>query len=218
MFQPGAFFMFEKAPAKGIFLCLMEEGLRKALERRAARVESLKAELDGLGAAKITFEIGCGKGHYLSAYGQANPGELCVGIDIISSRVRDGMRKNERRGNENVVFMKALCEEFLEAMPDGMKFGKIFIFFPDPWPKKRHFRRRLIQPEFLDALMPRCLPETRLYFRTDHDGYFEWAEGVFNAHPGWETLADNSLPFEEVSQFQRILPVFNTFAARLKSQ
>ena len=194
----------------------MEERYQRMLERKSARVESLKAELAKIELGRITFEIGCGKGHYLSAYGQANPDELCVGIDIISSRVRDGERKNERRGNTNVIFVKALCEEFLEAMPQNMKFDKVFIFFPDPWPKKRHFRRRLIQSEFLDALKRHCDSETRLYFRTDHDGYFEWAVDVFKAHSDWDILADNALPFEEVSQFQRILPIFQTFAAKLK--
>ena len=197
-------------------------GLEEAMRRRAARVERLSGQIDALGAQKfgnkITFEIGCGKGHYLSAYGAKFKGEMCVGIDLISSRVRDGGRKNERLGNSNVFFIKAECSEFLDALKSkNIELKKIFIFFPDPWPKKRHHRRRLIQDEFLANLKGFCAPEAVLYFRTDHSEYFNRAKEAFLRSPDWEVLADSSLPFEEVSQFQRLLPVFSTLAARLKS-
>ncbi len=199
----------------------MENGLRQAMERRAARIENLRSEIASLPAGAFggaaTFEIGCGKGHYLSAYGQAHPGEMCVGIDLISARVRDGERRSGMRGNRNVFFMKAECGEFLEAARGALKFSRVFIFFPDPWPKKRHHRRRLIQPDFLTDLAGACLPGAELWFRTDHAEYFEWSLGVFEAHPLWGVEPGAALPFEEVSQFQRILPVFSTMKAVLRS-
>ncbi len=199
----------------------MEDGLKLALERRSQRVANLAETISALNyknfGNKITFEIGAGKGHYLSAYGAAFPNELCVGIDIISSRVRDGEKKNERRGNTNVHFIKAMCSEFLDAMPADLKFGKVMIFFPDPWPKKRHHKNRLIQPEFLSLLKKYCTAETILYFRTDHEEYFAWSKEIFENHPDWQILESSELPFEEVSQFQRILPVFQTLAAKLKA-
>lgn len=196
----------------------MELGLEEALLRRSKRVEHLRGEILKLPAsdAGITFEIGCGKGHYLSAYGQAHPQEICVGIDLISARIRDGERKNQRRGNQNVFFIKASCEEFLEAMSESVKIAKVFIFFPDPWPKKRHHRRRLMQHEFLENLKSHCKDGARLYFRTDHEEYFQWTLELFKNRSDWLLQADNSLPFEEVSQFQRILPVFSTLSAALK--
>ncbi len=199
----------------------MENGLELALARRAVRVENLKAEIAALPAADfgnvLTFEIGCGKGHYLSAYGAAHQDELCVGIDLISSRIRDGERKNEKRGNTNVYFIKAYSSEFIDAMPDSVKFKKVFIFFPDPWPKKRHNKNRLIQPEFLTTLKGYCTPDVKLYFRTDHNEYFEWSKEIFASHQDWEILEGENLEFEEVSQFQRILPNFQTLVAKLKA-
>lgn len=199
----------------------MKDGFTIAIERKLDRIAKLRTLIEAFDCKafgdKITFEIGSGKGHYLSAYGAAFPNEFCVGIDIISSRIRDGEKKNAKRGNSNVHFVKAMCDEFLFAFPDSLKFAKIFIFFPDPWPKKRHFKKRLIQPEFLTVLKEYCTPETILYFRSDHEAYFQWSKEIFEAHPDWEFLPDNTLPFEEVSQFQRILPVFQTFAAKLKS-
>ena len=199
----------------------MENGLELALARRAARIENLKEKIASLPVrnfgGKITFEIGCGKGHYLSAYGAAHKNELCVGIDLISSRIRDGERKNEKLGNSNVYFIKAQSGEFLEAMPREVKFGKVFIFFPDPWPKKRHHKNRLIQPEFLDALKDCLANGAKLFFRTDHSEYFDWAKSVFESHSDWEILDGEELEFEEVSQFQRILPNFRTLCAVLKA-
>lgn len=199
----------------------MENGLELALARRAVRVENLKAEIEALPNADfgnvLTFEIGCGKGHYLSAYGASHKDELCVGIDLISSRIRDGERKNEKRGNTNVHFIKAYSSEFLDAMPAEVKFKKVFIFFPDPWPKKRHHKNRLIQPEFLSTLKAYCTSDVKLYFRTDHTEYFDWSKAIFEAHPDWQILPSEKLEFEEVSQFQRILPNFQTLCASLKA-
>ena len=198
----------------------MSEGLKLAMRRREERIGRLGAELkEVLGASKrITLEIGCGKGHYLSAYGCEFPDEVCVGIDLISSRIRDGHKKNEKKGNGNVFFIKAEAFEFLEALPEDVKINKLFIFFPDPWPKKRHHRRRLIQEPFLTLALQKCSPDAKLWFRTDHEGYFEWATDALKSHSGWKLQASTELPFEEVSQFQRILPVFSTLCAAAAGQ
>ena len=195
-----------------------ESRLEEALLRRAERIQSLRescSQIFSLGR-KITLEIGCGKGHYLSAYAQANPEELCVGIDLISERRRDSRRRAERREARNAHFFKAEAFEFLEAMPRDLKLEKIFIFFPDPWPKKRHHKRRLIQEKFLNDIRKFTSVGTKLYFRTDYAEYFEWALDAIKANPNWELLNDNTLPFEEVSQFQRILPNFSTLVAAAK--
>ena len=161
----------------------------------------------------ITLEIGCGKGHYLSAYAAAFPQETCVGIDLISERVRDSQRRAKNRNVENAFFFKAEAFEFLEALPRDVGLEKIFIFFPDPWPKERHHKRRLMEGEYLDYIRQFAHAGSRLYFRTDHTEYFEWTTEVFKANTNWEILPDNSLLLEEVSQFQRILPEFSTLVA-----
>lgn len=190
--------------------------LEEALARRAARINNLAAECAPLWqkTPRITLEIGCGKGHYLSAYAAAFPRETCVGIDLISERVRDAQRRAKNKNAQNAFFFKAEAFEFLEALPRGITLEKIFIFFPDPWPKDRHHKRRLVQTRFLDAIREFCNPQTRLYFRTDHNEYFAAAAEVFKENSHWEILPDSALPFEEVSQFQRILPTFQTLAAR----
>ena len=189
--------------------------LQEALERRAGRVAALRGACAPIfGRSKsVTLEIGCGKGHYLSSYAARFPEETCVGIDLISKRVEDGRRRAKNRGAGNAFFVKAEAMEFLEAMPADARLGKIFIFFPDPWPKENHHKRRLIRGEFLDYIRQFCSVGCRMYFRTDHAEYFEWAKEEIAKNSSWELSEETELPHEEVSQFQRILPVFSTLIA-----
>lgn len=192
--------------------------LKRVLEERNERISRLGDVCNGLlsGRDRITLEIGCGKGHYLSAYAATFPDEFCVGIDLISARIRDAARRAKNLKVCNAAFVKAEALEFLEAMPEGIKLEKIFIFFPDPWPKTRHHKRRLIRREFLDALRARAAKGARLYFRTDFLEYFEQVKKAIAENPLWELCRDSALPFEKVSQFQRILPDFSTLSARAK--
>lgn len=189
--------------------------LQEALERRAERVAALRTTCAPIfeRSKNITLEIGCGKGHYLSSYAAKFPGEVCVGIDLISKRIEDGRRRAKNKGAENAFFVKAEAMEFLEAMPLDVRLDKIFIFFPDPWPKEKHHKRRLIRGEFLDYIRQFCRVGCKMYFRTDYEEYFEWAKNEINQNTLWELTDETELPHEEVSQFQRILPVFSTLVA-----
>ncbi len=190
--------------------------LEEALQKRADRIRNIAGECAELWTRtkNITLEIGCGKGHYLSAYAAAFPQEVCVGIDLISERVRDSKRRAQNRGATNAYFFKAEAMEFLEAMPRDAVLEKIFIFFPDPWPKERHHKRRLMQREFLDYIRQFAQVGTKLYFRTDYDEYFQWTLDAVNENSNWQLLQETQLPIEEVSQFQRILPKFSTLIAQ----
>lgn len=193
--------------------------LEEAAAAKNARLQNLKLQHAEIFSenppAKISFEIGCGKGHWLCAYAGAFPEELCIGIDLISERIRDSIRRAKLHNvSANTRFVKAEANEFLESMPEGVKLGKVFIFFPDPWPKKKHHRRRLMQEDFLNYLRSFCDAGTKLYFRTDHVEYFQWTQEVFAQNKNWQVLQDNTLPVEEVSQFQRILPEFSTLVAQ----
>ena len=170
--------------------------LEDALRRRAERVARLRetcADIFAL-SQNISLEIGCGKGHWLSAYAAANPDELCVGIDLISERVRDSQRRAKNKNASNAHFVKAEALEFLEAMPRDARLAKIFIFFPDPWPKERHHKRRLMQHEFLDYIRQFANAGTKLYFRTDYREYFDWTAEIINENSNWKSPKRPSFP------------------------
>lgn len=172
--------------------------------QRVASVARLRAELTTLLAGRpgFTFEIGCGHGHWLAAYAAAHPGEFCVGIDLITNRVERSLRKQMLGKLTNTAFLKAEATEFLDALPPGHALAKIFILYPDPWPKKKHHKNRFICPENLDRLARHATPGTRLHFRTDDENYYLWTVEHLTAHPQWKILTDTPWPFEQKTFFE----------------
>jgi tRNA (guanine-N7-)-methyltransferase len=154
-------------------------------------------------ASLFVWEVGSGHGHFLAAYAAAHPGDICVGIDIASDRIARAERKRERARLANLHFVRADATDFLASMPEGTRFAAIFVLFPDPWPKRRHSKNRIMKPEFLAAAASRAEKGTRLYFRTDHEPYFREAAATVSAHASWKLSDPAPWPFEEPSVFQK---------------
>ncbi len=171
----------------------------------ADRREQLRRALEGIiePTARFVWEIGSGHGHFLTAYAAAHPDETCIGIDIASERIARADRKREQSRLGRLHFVLADAEDFLAAMPERARFNSIFILFPDPWPKRRHHKNRIIKPEFLTAAAARSAKAARLYFRTDYEPYFRVAAGVIREHADWVVSDAASLPFEEPTVFEK---------------
>jgi len=188
----------------------MEE--RKASLRRALVKVFPQPEKTG----DVVCEIGCGHGHFLVAYAHAHPAARCIGIDIERTRIERAIRKQERARATQLHFLQADAGLFLDALPAGVMLGRVFILFPDPWPKTRHHKNRLIQSKFLDELRRRASSATRIFFRTDHELYFEDARTVFERHAGWQ-LVDEHWPFEHETVFQSRATSYRSLVARLRT-
>ena len=170
-------------------------------ERRGALRSALVTVLEP--ASRFVWEVGSGHGHFLAAYAAAHPEDICVGIDIASDRIARAERKRERAQLANLHFVRADAADFLASMPEGARFAAIFVLFPDPWPKRRHNKNRIMKPEFLAAAASRAEKGTPLYFRTDHEPYFREADATVSAHPDWRKSDAASWPFEEPSVFEK---------------
>ena len=162
---------------------------------------------------ELTLEIGCGHGHWLTAYAERNPDKCCIGIDLITKRVELAKRKKEKRKLPRARFFKADAMEFLEGMSNNVKLARTILLFPDPWPKKRHHKRRLLNEEFLDLLATRTQMGGKMYFRTDHEEYFEWVVAKVASHGSWAALPEEPWPFEHETYFQNLLPKHRSIAA-----
>ncbi len=182
------------------------DGHQAVLEAKRRRLEALRAVFANhtRSGEPWVLEIGCGHGHFLTDYAAANRQQFCIGIDLISRRVEKSGRKRERQGLDNLEFHKAEVEEFLEALPDEQQFRDVFMLYPDPWPKKRHFRRRMIQPDLVAELHRRLVADGHFYFRTDHDDLFEWAVEHFQQHGGWTIELGAPWPLERSTVFEDI--------------
>lgn len=180
------------------------------------RRQELQSQLDDClreAPANITLEIGCGHGHFLTAYAAAHPQEYCLGVDIIEDRLIRADRKLRRAELTNINFVRADAVMLLETLPETVRVNCIFVLFPDPWPKRKHHKNRLIQPDFLDLLTKKADLEAKLHFRTDHDPYFEKASEVVAEHPDWD-LADATWPFECETVFQERAESHQSWIAR----
>jgi len=155
------------------------------------------------GSSCFVWEIGSGHGHFLVAYAAAHPGETCIGIDIASDRVARADRKRERAGLTNLHFLLADSDDFLAALPDQAVFSAVYLLFPDPWPKRRHHKNRVMTTEFLAAVAARAKKGAVLCFRTDHEPYFREALALVRADRAWAETDGATLPFEEATVFQK---------------
>jgi tRNA (guanine-N7-)-methyltransferase len=184
-------------------------------ERLAGRKADLRAALEPIleGNADFIWEIGCGHGHFLTAYALAHQEACCIGIDIASERIARALRKRDRAKLTHLHFLQAEATLFLEALPATARFSTLFIIFPDPWPKLRHHKHRILQPEFLTAAAAHATPGCQLCFRTDHLPYFQSALGVTRSHPAWR-IAEEPWPFEQETVFQSRAASFHSFIAR----
>ena len=139
-------------------------------------------------ALPLVVEIGFGRGEFLTHLAGEAPAQAFVGIEYSEKRVLKLARRLARSELRNVRLLGASAQEATaRAIPDA-SVSCFWINFPDPWPKKRHFKRRLIAPAFARELV-RCLrPGGILEVATDHRGYAGWIDEVLNGTPGLENL------------------------------
>ena len=178
---------------------------------RDQRLAALRGEFFPLlpVGAPLTLEIGCGHGHYLNAFAAAHPEEFCVGIDLIEDRIERASRKARRAKLANLAFVQAEASLFLSALSElspAPRLRRVFVLFSDPWPKRRHWKHRVVQTGLLDTLAPLTEPGATLHFRTDHADYFAYAKEVVASHGNWRlATADEpagAWPYEFVSVFE----------------
>ncbi|MFT3783454.1 MAG: tRNA (guanosine(46)-N7)-methyltransferase TrmB [Nibricoccus sp.] len=185
------------------------------IARRDARRAALKTDLAKLLAdqTRITLEVGAGHGHFLVEYAAAHPEEFCVGIDLLRERVERALRKRNRAKRSNLAFVQADAAEFLEALPPTLRFQRTFVLFPDPWPKRRHHKNRIMRSEFLSTIAARSPVGALLCFRTDDSNYFAAAKAEVQAHADWKITENISWPFERETVFQSRAQAFQSLIA-----
>jgi tRNA (guanine-N7-)-methyltransferase len=124
-------------------------------------------------AHPIHLEIGTGFGHFMHQYSEKNPEINFVGLDFRFKRSFQLAKKLSKIEHKNFKYLRARGER-LEFLFGENELEKIFYFFPDPWPKKRHWKKRLFQAPFLNAAFKTLKPGGEIVIKTDHDGYFDW--------------------------------------------
>jgi tRNA (guanine-N7-)-methyltransferase len=167
---------------------LTELGPQFMLEYRAAVVDLD----DAFGRHAPRFlEIGFGMGEGLAAIAAAHPENDYVGVEVHTPGVGALLKQIGERGLTNVRIVQHDAVEVLSHMLAPASLAGAHIFFPDPWHKKRHHKRRLIQPPFVSLLASRIAPGGYVHLATDWQDYAEQMRVVLGAEPTLEnTVSD----------------------------
>jgi tRNA (guanine-N7-)-methyltransferase len=181
----------------------------------SGRRDDLRGQIERIVGSngRLVWEVGSGHGHFLTAYSKAHPDRVCVGVDIMSDRVIRANRKRERARLPLLHFIRADAADFLAVVPEDTRFTSVFVLFPDPWPKRRHHKNRVMTAAFLSAVAARTAKSACLYFRTDHEEYFHSAAAILRAHTDWKEEADTTFPLEEPTVFEKRSTVHFTLVA-----
>ncbi len=141
--------------------------------------------------APVVLEIGYGNGASLAAMAQANTESDYIGVEVhrpgvghLLINLEDNEISNVRTFCEDVNLVLAQC------IPDR-SLSRVQIYFPDPWPKKKHRKRRLVQPPFIQALIKKLKPGGVIHLATDWEDYAKQMLAVMQGEPQLENLADS---------------------------
>jgi len=130
-------------------------------------------------------EIGFGKGKYLLRRAAESPGTRFLGVEVVSEYYRRVAVRARRRALRNLVVLRAEALFLLSAvLPRGFARA-VHVYFPDPWPKLRHQKRRLFEPETVDLVLGLLAPGGTLYFASDFLEYGELVLSILRGVPGF---------------------------------
>lgn len=165
----------------------MTEGQRRALEHNWTRygIDYMEQILDASTAygrsAPLTLEIGFGNGDNLVDMAQRMPEQNFLGIEVHEPGVGHCLLNVVNNNIANVRLMRHDAVEVLQAMIEDHSLARVNLFFPDPWPKKRHHKRRIVQPDFVRLLAKKLSPNGIFHVATDWENYAEHITEVMAA-------------------------------------
>jgi tRNA (guanine-N7-)-methyltransferase len=145
-------------------------------------------------AAPLVLEIGCGMGETTAALAQSRPNVNYLGIEVYNAGVGALLKRIEDMQLTNLRVMQFDAVEVVRDMlADGVLAG-CHIYFPDPWPKARHHKRRLVQPWFIELLAQKIAPGGYLHCATDVEDYAQQMLEVLSGQPRLQNTANGFAP------------------------
>ena len=151
----------------------------------------------------LEVELGCGDASFIAEYARLHPERNFVGVERLLGRIRKLDRKGRRHGLANLRGVRIENSYFLEWLLPAHSASAIHVYFPDPWPKQKHRRHRLINERFPALAQAALTKDGRVYLRTDHREYFEQMQAVFAASPQFKPAATPPELAAAVTDFER---------------
>jgi len=153
--------------------------------------------------APLVVELGSGGGRYLIGQAQAHPERDFIAVEQAGEYLNLMAKRVIKRRLTNMRLFRTDAADLIESCFPDECVDEYHIYFPDPWPKKRHHKRRLFTPAFCTEVRRTLAPAGTLFFATDHSGYFEEIQPLLQktlnvtAHPEpWEDAPDGRTNYE----------------------
>jgi tRNA (guanine-N7-)-methyltransferase len=144
----------------------------------------------------VWLEIGFGAGEHLAAQAERRPEINFIGSEVFENGIAKLLRRIERHELDNIRVFNQDARLLIETMP-AASVDRVFILFPDPWPKRRHAKRRFISRETLDSLAAIMKDSAELRIATDDRDYVCWIIERLTDHPAFEWLARRPADWRE---------------------
>ena len=153
-------------------------------------LEGLDWETTFGGPGPVEVEIGIGKGRFLLAAAELRPEVRMLGVEWANKYLRIVERRTARRGLDNVRFVRVDARDLVARAIADRSVRTYYVFYPDPWPKKRHHKRRFFWPPTPDHLARTLEDDGLLHVATDHVAYWEMIEPALDGHAAFERLPE----------------------------
>ncbi len=151
----------------------------------------------------LEVELGCGDASFLVEYAGRNPEKNFIGVERLLGRIQKLDRKGRRNKLENLRGVRIESSYFLQYLLPSRSASALHIYFPDPWPKKRHRKHRLINEHFPELARTALVPGGIVYLRTDDADYFAQMTEVFNASKEFQEKETPVLLATLLTDFER---------------
>lgn len=176
-------------PRRGRMTNAQADALDRLWERHGLAIDGTPLDLPGLfGGLPVTLEIGFGMGETTAAMAAADPSTGILAADVHTPGHGNLLQFLERDGAQNVRLAAGDAVILVRDMLADASLAGLRIYFADPWPKPKHHKRRLVQPEFLALVLPRLAPGALVHCATDWEHYAEQMLDVLSASPDLENL------------------------------
>lgn len=146
--------------------------------------------------SEVWLDIGFGAGEHLAWQAETHPGVGVIGAEVFRDGLAKALRRVEDRGLTNVRLFDGDARELLAALPDA-SLTRVFVLFPDPWPKTRHHKRRFVQAANLDVLARVLGDGGELRLATDDPSYQRWMVVAMQRHPAFAWTARRAADWRE---------------------
>jgi tRNA (guanine-N7-)-methyltransferase len=154
-------------------------------------------------AQPLEVELGCGDASFIAEYARRNLGTNLIGVERLLGRIQKLHRKGSRLGLTNLRGVRIESSYFLQWLLPPHSASALHIYFPDPWPKKKHRKHRLINEAFPALARTTLQPGGIVYLRTDDADYFQQMNEVFDAAKEFKRVETPPALAEIVTDFER---------------